>query len=182
VLVSGSNGNQLLVFDSSLYSGKGLFAGSVAFEHLTDSDCDGIMEWVRPANRGGVFYAHGFDANLDLMGSLYVTPARGTILPLFLSGNVTLNNGGLDSPIGEPVTVSPAGVFVVSGPNPIKLKLNVTTATGAIAGSFLYPITSKTVLFSGVLYQNPNALGAGGFFIGPVLSGTESSGNMTLSQ
>jgi len=86
VLVEGPAGDQLLVFDPALYNNKGLFAGSIVFEHLTGSDCDGVIEWMRPAGAGGALYPQGFDTNLDLTGSI------GPILSgTSLSGNVILS-------------------------------------------------------------------------------------------
>jgi hypothetical protein len=176
VLVEGPAGDELLVFDPALYNNKGLLAGSIAFEHLTGSDCDGAIEWMRPAAAAGALYPQGFDTTLDLNGSLYSNPGKAIVLPLLI-----LSDGGLTAPISESLRLSPQGALVVTGSNPYQLEISVDSATGAVSGSFLHPASQTPVSFSGVLYQNATLPGAGGFFIGPVLSGTSLSGNIQLS-
>jgi hypothetical protein len=118
---------------------------------------------------------------MDLAGALYVKPGRGVVLPGFNNGTLTLSDGGLNTSIPESVEVSPQGTLVVTGSNQIKLKISVNTTTGGISGSFVHPMTMRPVSFSGVLYQNTSDMGAGGFFVGPILSGTSLSGNVILS-
>jgi hypothetical protein len=180
LVVSGPDGNEFFVFNPKVYGKKGLFAGPVVFEHLTGSDCNGTMEWMRPAG-GGALYPQGFDAYLNLAGSIYVKPGKGIVLPLLVDGTLTLSAGGLSAPIPEPVAVSPQGILVVTGSNPNDLKISVDTSTGGVSGSFVHPVSMKPVSFSGVLYQNTSLPGAGGFFIGPILSGTSLSGNVILA-
>jgi len=180
VLVGGANGDRFLLFDPKLYGKTGLFAGSILFEPTTGSDCDGVMEWLKPAS-GSALYPQGFDTSLNLDGSTYVKPAANARASLSVDGTLAFSDGGMSAPILEPVAVSPQGTLVVTGSNPEDLKIRVDTSTGGISGSFLSPVSLAPVSFSGVLYQNTNSPGAGGFFIGPTVNGTSLSGNMTLS-
>ena len=180
ILVSGKCGNQFMLFYPRLHSNQGLLAGSVVFETKADSDCDGAIEWMVPQS-SGAFYAQGCDAFMGEIGARYFKPGRGVILPNFTHGTLILSDGGLASPISGSVAVTSQGQLVVNGANPNGLRINVNPSTGGISGSFLFPQTSTRVSFYGALYQNPSLLGADGFFIGPVISGSSSSGIMTLS-
>jgi uncharacterized repeat protein (TIGR03803 family) len=180
VLVSGANGDQFLLYDDKLYADTGLLAGPIVFDRLSGSDCDAVLEWMRSTSDSKL-YPQGFDASLDLAGSIYVKPGRGIVLPGFSDGILSLSDGGIGSPILQSVAVSAKGDLVASGSNPVDLKIAVDTSTGGISGSFTDPVTGKPVRFYGVLYQNMSLPGAGGFFIGPILDGTSLSGNVILS-
>jgi hypothetical protein len=180
-IVSAPVGHQVLVFDSNLYKKKGLVVGPITFEPLSDTDCDGVLQWSRPAIPGS-FYPQGFNTTLDLGGAHYLKPLKGSAPLPFLSGTFTLSDGGLAAPISVSVILPGAPHNTLGfGSNDNNLKLSINLKTGGFAGSFTLPSTKKPIPFSGMLYQNVNNPGAEGFFISPILSGTSLSGNVLLS-
>jgi sugar lactone lactonase YvrE len=177
-ITSGFEGHQLVVFDPKLYGNKGLFAGPITFETLPDSNCDGVMDWVRPGVKKGTLYPAGFATTLDLNGAVYAKPGK-NIAPLpITSGTFILSDGGLPATFSNAATITTKDMVLVSGTNKIKVTLNVVT--GGFSGSFDDPLGKKPVPFFGALYQNLASPGAGGFFIGPVTSGSAVSGDVNL--
>jgi hypothetical protein len=94
---------------------------------------------------------------------------------------VELSGGGIPSVITDTVAALPASTITVLGGNSAKVKLSVTAATGYLSGSFVHPITAKTVRFGGVLFKDPANPCAAGFFLGPIVSGSGSSGAITVT-
>lgn len=178
VLVSGGGGNQFIIYDPALYGGKGLLAGAITFEALAGSDCDGTLAWIKPSQTSGNYYKGGFDTDLAAAGSLYVKPPAGQSALPITSGTVELSDGGLNNPINEPVNILPSNAVTVVGTNAQHLKIAIHAGTGGFTGSFVDPVTNKTITFGGLLFQKVPQ--GGGFFRGPVVSGTGLSGNVSL--
>jgi len=180
VLVSdGIGSNEFILFDPSLYSGKGLLAGEVTFESLGYSDCDGTVEWMKPASTKTGYYKAGFDTYLGFFGSIYAAPAHGDRALDLTSAFFDLSGGGLSNLIEDPVTLLPNNTVTVTDSANVHLKLKLNALTGMFSGSFIPPSTTKAVTFGGVLYQDESQ--ANGFFLGPVTSGTGLSGNAELT-
>jgi hypothetical protein len=175
---SGSGYNQFILFDPAIYGGKGLLAGAIAFEELPSSDCDGTLFWLKPAQTQGHYYKAGFDTDLALAGSLYLAPPPGQAALDITSGLFELSGGGLENPIQESVTLLPNNTVTVDNSAGQHLQITINPATGMFSGSFIHPLTNKTISFGGLLFQRVPQ--AGGFFLGPVVDGTGSSGNATL--
>jgi hypothetical protein len=181
VIVAGSGGDEIPVYLPKLTSGGEKLAGTIAFENLAQSNCDGALEWYKPKQTGtSGYYPAGFDAVLDFSGSIYKAPAHGSAALPFSSGMVQLSGGGIASPITDAVSLMPTGQIAVSDANPDAVKLSVKTATGLLAGSFVHPATKKAVKFGGVLYQNPSNPCGAGYFLAPVSTGTAPSGSIMV--
>ena len=184
---SGGGFNQYVFYNTIVYSGKGLLGGTMTFEPLANSSCDGVIAWFKPAHAGDSYYSAGINTQLALQGALYRAPPAGTMalhLPSGLNnGTVQLSGGSLSPSISEPVTLSALNALTVSGTsaNTEKLKLTINAATGSLTGSFVHPLTQKVITFGGVLYQDPDLPQAGGYFLGPVVGGVGQSGDISLT-
>jgi len=148
-----------------LYAGTnpGGIAGAMTFEKLADSDCDGTIDWIKPAQQGAVYYPGGFSISADLSAAIYASPP----LAPPMSGTAVFTMGAVSSPefaISDSLTVSSKGKVTVSGTNGVTLTL--TPATGAFKGTFLCPATSKKTSFGGVIYQKPPSASGYGLFLG----------------
>jgi hypothetical protein len=154
-----------------LYTGKhpGGVAGTMTFENLGNSDCDGTLEWIKPAQTTG-YYPGGFSTSAELMAAKYVAPP----LPL-TSGTITVGGGNLAaSAISDSLTISSKDKVTVSGTNDVTMTL--TPGTGVFSGKFLYPGGDKKTPFSGVIYQKPTPTGFGMFL------GADESGGVEITQ
>jgi len=180
-VASGPDGHQILIFDSTLYKSKGLVAGPVTFEQLTDSDCDGILQWIKPAGASRTSYPLGFNTLLDLGGAKYIQPVRNNPPIPISTGTFTLSDGTLAAPDSEQVVLTTHDTLIFTGPNPNKIKVTINGTAGSFSGSFIDPMSNTSVPFSGLLYQNAATPGAEGFFLGPVTNGTTARGVPILS-
>ena len=155
----------------SLYSGNnpGTVAGMITFEATALSDCDGLVDWIKPPQTRAGMYPAGFSAAIDLLGAKYKAPA-------LASGTsaITLSGGDLSVPIIDTLTVLTDGKLKVSGSDGITL--SVTLGTGALSGEFRSPVTNQKTSLNGVIYQKP-APAAFGHFLG-----TDQSGALEISQ
>ncbi len=156
-------------FFDALYAGKnpGSIAGNIVFESSTTSDCDGEVDWVKPPQTSGSYYATGFSAQADLQAATYAAPplATGT-------AGITLTGGNLTGMgISDNLSIMSSSKATIVGTNNGSVSLTLTPGTGAFSGHFLDPVTSKQTSFGGVIYQDPAAEGLG-VFIGTTQSGT----------
>ena len=155
-----------------LYSGKnpGSIAGNIILETSTNSDWDGILDWVKPGQLSGEYYPGGFSLGVDLMAAKYVGPALDP-------GSAVLTLGGGDLPdpaVSGTLTIAANSKVTVSGTSGVTLTL--TPKTGAFSGKFIYPGTNKKTSFGGVIYQMPTAAGIGNFM------GADQCGHVEISQ
>jgi hypothetical protein len=185
LLMGPANSAQLPIFDTALYSSKGRLAGTIIFQHLTNSDCNGALQWIKPKLATGSYYKAGFDTTLATAGALYVPPKAGSMALDFKAALnnavITLNNGGVSPSITKTATLTTANTILVSAPNSQAVKMTISAATSAMSGTFIHPVSHVVTPFHGVLFQNTNVPRAAGFFLGPVVSGTGLSGGVTLT-
>ncbi len=148
-----------------LYKKTGWLGGWVAFTNVVGvSDCEGDVNWLRPAGEANA---------LALVGARYVAPPTGQrVLALGDgAGNARLILGGGDLPGAQTnlLTVDADNkVTVVSGDS-AKLGVVINAKTGQFKGSFAHPVTGRAAKFSGVVLPIQN-FGAG-FFVGPGQTG-----------
>ena len=173
IVVAGTSGNELIVFDPNLYARKGLVSGVLFFGAPAVGEFDGSLAWVKPFHPGS-YYAAGFATTLDAAGALY---EKTTAVP-FTSGTLTFSGGGLGSPVTQLFNVTGTGGVTLVAPITDDAKLTIKTSTGAVSGSF--KPDGKEIKFKGMLLQDPNDFRAAGYFLGPVVSGSGLSGNVTL--
>jgi PKD repeat protein len=148
-----------------LYKKAGWLGGWVTFTNVVGvSDCDGDVNWLRPAGPANA---------LALVGSRYVAPAAGQrVLVLGNSaGNarLILGEGGLPGIATNLLTVDTGNkVSVVTGDS-TKLGVVINAKTGQFQGSFAHPVTGRAAKFNGVVLPIQNF--GSGFFLGPNQSG-----------
>ena len=177
LIVTGSGGDQLAVNKSLRYSSvtpkgtKGLLSGTLTFVTKT-GPCNlyGTLEWTKPPQTEGEYQA-AFDTTLDVSGSLYTPPSKGSsVLPGFTAGTLELSDTS-GFMLSGTTQLTPANKLAITDPQD-GLKVTITNSTGIFKGSFEYPPGKKRKDFTGVLYQDQ--FNGGGFFLGPAGSGTVS--------
>jgi hypothetical protein len=154
---------------------SGFLLGTLTFNAVSGtSDFNGSLQWVKPEQKTGDYQA-AIDTNLNVIGSVYIPPAKGgSVLPGFpieggtASGMLELTDtSGIV--LSATTQLSPANKLIFTN-SPDNLKVTITPTTGLIKGSFLYPGKTKVTQLGGVLFQDQTK--AGGFFLGPDGSGT----------
>jgi hypothetical protein len=155
-----------------LYKGKapGSIAGLITFENLANSDADGGVDWIKPAQSTGAFYPAGFTGAIDFVAAHYKAPP-------FTSGTAAIIIGGGDlanSAVTSALSISVNSKVIVTGSQGVTITL--TPATGAFTGSFKYPVTDKKTTFGGVIYQKPASAGYGLFM------GTDQTGSVQVTR
>ena len=159
----------------SLLYGKtnpGSIAGTITFENSAGSDCDGGLEWIKPAQGGDAYYPGGFSLGVDLLAAKYSAP------PL-APGPATVNLGGGDLPafsIGTSMMISSKERVSATGINNGGVTVTLVPWTGAFSGTFLYPGTGMKTGFNGVIYQKPAPAGFGLFL------GASQTGGVEITQ
>ena len=144
----------------SLLYGKanpGSIAGDITFETSTQSDWDGELDWIKPAQAGDAYYPGGFSLEADLMAAKYSPPS-------LAPGQATVTLTGSDLP-ASPISTSlviPSRVSV-AGINNGAVSLILTPRTGAFSGTFINPGTDRRSIFTGVIYQKTAPEGFGLF-------------------
>ena len=186
VLTVGSSGDpQFVIFNRTLYGGKGVLAGALTFNPVSDSDFTGVLAWKKPEQKSGAYYRNAFATHLDVVGAVFKARPGGTsLLPLAAGADnaaLKITGGGLGTAIMETATVTSANKVLVTGSNPAKVKVSLSAKNGLVSGSFVHPVTNKAVTFVGAIFQNAQKPGAAGYFRGPVQAGVGEVGNFVLS-
>ncbi len=154
---------------TALYNSTGYIGGLVTFEPLAQTDLDGAMNWLRPAeNKPGGFSA-GFEGNVSASGYIYTQPNHdAAAIPLDTQhqGSITFSGSVVNNPVIGQLSLSPTGALLASGTSDIKLSL--APKSGVFSGTLNlgYP---KPVPFAGVLIQRQD--GGEGLFETPTVSG-----------
>ncbi len=160
---------------SQLYGNKGAFVGWLSF---TNGTVESTMDWFRPPVNGSHYFAGGIATNTVLIASKYVAPAKGeSLIDLTnTAGNAILAIGGgdLGGPLSNAVTIVTNNTVTILSGTVTNLKLKVASKTGTFSGSFLQPVTHKTVKFQGIVLQLQD-FGAGFF------TGTNATGFVTIT-
>ena len=105
--------------------------------------------------------------NAHLSGSPYVPPSQARLFN-WTNGVITLSGGGLPAAVFASVVLNGDGSFAIPS-NPNNIQMNAPDATGAIAGSFIHPVTAALTPLRGAVLQSSNM--AAGFFPGGTSSG-----------
>ncbi len=172
--------NQILIYTPKSYRSKGLLCGALTFESSSNSDCNGIVRWIKPVTQTAR-YPDEIDTHLTAFGNRYGVRSRGLPAVDFPTNiEVRLSGGGLDSDIVEAATYSALNKVLILGSNPSKLKVTINSAQGTFSAAFIHPATNKKVTSKGVLYQNTNSPRAAGYFLGPIVDGSAFGGAITL--
>jgi hypothetical protein len=152
---------------------SGSISGPITFRDQTDvSDLDGTVNWFRAPNPRAKIFADGFTTQTTLLGSTYFRPTGEPVLtvpPVEQNVVVNFGEGDLDSELQKPATLELNNRLVVPDSNDEKLRLSITSSSGAFRGSFVHPVTGRRTFHSGVVFQKQNL--AEGYFLGTEQSG-----------
>jgi hypothetical protein len=145
----------------------------MTFGTSATSDCAGTLDWVKPAQTSGHYYADGFALSADMMAAKYSPPplAPG-------AASITVSGANLSTPAGftDGLTISTRQVVSVTSPDTGSVTVKLTLSTGAFSGTFRNSGLTGVTSFGGVIYQMPSAAGFGSFL------GTNQSGTVSLTQ
>jgi hypothetical protein len=151
----------------SLYRSRGFISADVAHDPAAaTTDLSAVVNWVKLANPLDRYFPDGFSVeNHELRGVNYTAPARGVVaLPgLESPGTIALKDGILGAmAISGTVALLPNYAFQITS-NAEKLRLAVNARTGAVTGSFVFPVTRKATPIKGVILQGKIGMGIGFF-------------------
>lgn len=140
----------------SLYAGKGLLVSWQAFRVELDTDLDGWMAWIRPANSLSPFYPAGFEFERGMFGLAY-TPPTGTNPVLHATSYIHMPFGGGNLPthFDNAFTFGPGG-STITNLSANKLSLTFSRSTGLFSGKVTDPVENKTWTFGGAILQKDN--------------------------
>jgi len=173
VTVSGGGEFEIskaLAVPSAIHAGaKGGIVGSIIFQQLSGSDIFGELKWTKPAQARGAYPA-AINTNLNITGALFTPPApAASVLPGFTKGLLTLTDtNGLS--LSGTAALSSSNSLIITGTDSGGAKAAISTSTGILSGSFIYPGQAKTTTFEGVIIQDQKM--GQGLFLGPHGSGT----------
>ena len=159
---------------ASLYKAQGVLTGPMAFRtEAGQSDADGTVTWLRPADPKAPQFKDGFETELTGLGGRFTAAGFGQrLIPLAnLGGNATLllSGGGLEEPLLRLATVSTSHQALVPLQGAERAALKFTAAKGLFTGSLIHPDTQKSLPFQGAVLQ-PQGLLAG-YFLGGARGG-----------
>jgi uncharacterized repeat protein (TIGR02543 family) len=154
-----------------LYKGGGYIAGQVAHDTAAaGSDLSAALNWVKPPAPKDRYFPDGFTIEgTSFIGVNYTAPQKGArVLPGYdaapaNSGPLTLSAGNLNPAINKVLKLLPTNVAEILPLGADKLKISISAKTGAVSGSFVFPITRKVTPIKGVILQNKIGKGVGLF-------------------
>ncbi|MEO5804621.1 MAG: hypothetical protein ABIR24_13935 [Verrucomicrobiota bacterium] len=157
-------GERFPIFAKLGGSTKGILSGWLNFQETTESDFSGTLIWLGPEVPGpNNAFVPEFSGNVQAVGSRYFVPPGTQVIQTSSATNnigLTLNSGGLETPIDQTLTLTSANRFIFSPVLP-GAALSVRPLTGLFSGRFLHSDNHSTV-FRGAILQKQNR-GAGQF-------------------
>ncbi|MBI5775510.1 MAG: PQQ-binding-like beta-propeller repeat protein [Verrucomicrobia bacterium] len=127
-------------FYAPLYGGRGVLLGWIKFPNNGPGELFGKLNWIKPAAPHDKLYPGGFARTVSVFGSHYAPPAGGRPADLVEGISGVVRGGSL----GE--MLLPAD----------QVKVTFNPATGLMNGSFVHPLTRKSVPFKGAYVQRQN--------------------------
>ena len=167
-LISTAEGVDSFTFYLPLYAkGKtatpGSIAGAITFQPGEESDCDGSLEWAKPAQPFSTFYPGGFHTEVTFEGARYTMPKSGSALRVVNQlAMFEFSGGNFTSPVFDQLTISARNAVTETSSTTDRLKLSINAKAGLLSGSFVPVPKGPANKISGVLYQKLN-IGAGQF-------------------
>jgi hypothetical protein len=150
-----------------LYGGSGSMFGWVTFTNAPDTDLEGVVHWIKPAQTRARFYPEGFTNAAAITGSRFGF-TNGVPLLSLNPGQMVLLDGNLTTGFTNNISIQPNSKVLNLSSN--KLNLVFTVSSGWFKGTVLGPGTGKTIPVSGAVLQKRND--GYGFFLGTNQSGS----------
>ena len=168
-------GDGSIVLNAPLYSAtaRGVLSGTLAFRTVSGvGDLTGDLAWVKPPQPGGL-YPDGFAGTARLEAARYSPPLAGQPV-LAVSSTapnlaITLSEGGLAAPLHYVATLDARNAIRLVPPNPERLSLRFTPATGLVTGTFFLPGSARAKPIIGVIQLGQQRGRA--FFVTPAATG-----------
>lgn len=155
-------------FYAPLYSGsQGSLFGWIFLTNTGPAGFTSAMTWSRPALPRTRYYPGGFTNQVQLGGSYYIRPGKGTNFLNLDTAGLALNGQNLSDTVSNLFALSLNNRVTNLGPN--RLSLSFSTSAGSFSGSIVNPDNRKSVSFHGMLLQNPGA--ASGYYLLSNMSG-----------
>jgi formylglycine-generating enzyme len=181
IISSGTGPDQYVVYEPLRYpfvdkaKATGLLIGTLTFERKTGvSDCDGILEWIKPEQTRGLFNG-AIDGNLSVIGSRYALERGQKILSGFNGGTLQISDQ-FEANVSKAVVLTAGNQVKIMPPLIRDLAMEINLGTGVFHGTFVYPATPSRpptlTGFGGVLFQDQSF--GEGYFLGPGGSGVVS--------
>lgn len=169
----------------NLYKKRGVMLGQVTHANLAGSDLSASLDWLRGADARAKYFPSGFTiTGLGMIGSEYLPPSPGArvinVSAAVPNTDTKLDQGNLLAPIAQQITIDQQNKVTVFGTNTDKLSVKINTTTGALTGSFVHPVSNKSVKLNGVIFQKTN-LGYGTFLGSSVKGAVLQTGTFTLT-
>lgn len=152
-------------------STRGHIGGLMQFRDIAlISDCDGLLDWRKPADARATQFPSGFDVQVLAIGSRLTAAAKGQRLLAQLADAEPNASLSLISPaltVGElgelerVISWLPTNVLRHYGPETLAGKANPTS--GQISGNYRDPVSGTRLAFSGIVLQKQGI--AGGHFM-----------------
>lgn len=135
-------------FYASLYGGRGLVIGWMSC--ATNPGPQEVL-WVKPPDLAAR-YSAGFREERPVAVKRYLPPALKQTATSWTLGRLLIGGGNLAEPLEAEVLVTNNLIKRLSG-SLSNLSLVITNSNGRFGGSFLHPVTRKTVALRGGLIQ-----------------------------
>ena len=110
-----------------------------------------------------------WQTTVNVLGGLYVPPAKGKAVLSEKNGKAALHGGDLPSSIFESVKLETNQKIVLSKKSGSELALAISPGSGLFTGSFVHPLSGRVVELHGALLQG-QGMGTG-VFLGPTNAG-----------
>ena len=178
-----------------LYKTQGSLAGTLQFDPgAADSDVSGAnFLWLRPALPTASDYKAGWPNGVTVspVGTKFVAPTTGSVLPSLLGMNPTLGNATLDftdgllsAAVSKSLNIAQTTTNIVTKlSGDTSYTLQVVNGTGAFSGAFTHS-PGKSVAYKGIILNKGGNKGGFGYFLSPPpLStvGAAQGGSVTLT-
>ena len=146
----------------------------LAFTNQANSDFNGPLSWIKPADAKARYYSGGFTNECNIVGSAYLAPATTTnhVLNL-LNAQVMFLGGDLSSNFTNSVAIGPGDRVANLSSN--RLSLSFSRSSGTFIGKAIDPWTGKALPFKGAVFQKVDS-GCG------FLLGTNQSSRVAITQ
>jgi hypothetical protein len=149
---------------ASLYGGSGSMLSWVQIDSA-NNDLSGELLWLKGQTTFVKNYVGGFTNAVNLMGSAYHAPAKGSrVMGIGSQSSIVLSGGGLSESVTNGISLTTNNKVLAANPA-AKLTLNITSSNGLFRGTVIDPQTGKPLAFQGVLFEQGQA-GLGYFLNG----------------
>lgn len=174
----GSDG-QFLVHSPLYGKSGGILAGGLSIrETAAISDGDGDLKWKKPPISSARFYKQGFDGTVPVLISRFqkLPPLQSLNPGQTVPVRVILTGGGLHetSAIERELAFLNGNSVTIINSSSERLRIQIRTNSGLIAGTFIHPSDGRLRAVSGVLFQKQGS--GAGFF-----SGIQTTGLLKLT-